>query len=144
MRWCAALLLTALACKAGAVAPETVRELAFGDNDAKAKAIGALASSGDASALPLLQALLDSEVQTVGDARVLLVKGDAATDLVTCEVVTPLPESRDDVIINNRIRKELGTAIAALKLTAPQRAVRLAAARELQGAADEDLLPAIG
>ena len=122
MRWFAGLVLTALACNAGAVAPETVRELAFGDNDAKAKAISALASSGDASALPLLQALLDGEVQTVGDARVLWIKGEAGTDLVTGEAVTPLPESRDDVVINNRIRKELGTAIAALKLTAPQRA----------------------
>src|SRR5205823_1109443 len=111
MRWCAALILTALAGNAGAVTPETVRELAFGDNDAKAKAIGALASSGDASALSLLQALLEGEVQTVGDTRVLRVKGDTATDLVTGEAVKPLPEGRDDVVVNNRIRKELGTAI---------------------------------
>jgi urea transport system permease protein len=121
-----------------------VRDLALGDNDAKAKAIGAAAASGDIANLTLLQAMLDGEVQTVGDTQVLLVKGDAATDLLTGKAVTPLPGDREDVVINNRIRKELRTAIAALKLTAPERTVRLAAARELQTGADEELLPAIG
>ena len=38
---------------------------------------------GDPQALPLLQALLDGEVQTVGENQVLQVKGDTATDLLT-------------------------------------------------------------
>jgi urea transport system permease protein len=124
--------------------PETLRDLALGDNDAKSKAIGIAAASGDIAALPILQSLLDGEVQTVGDSQVLLVKGDTVTDLATGNAVTPIPENRDDVIINNRIRKDLRTAIAALKLTSTERAVRLAAAKELQTGADEDLLPVIG
>jgi len=144
MRCFGAIFLSAIAFSAFALAPETLRDLALGDNDAKAKAIGIAAASGDSALLPLLQALLDGEVQTVGDAQILLVKGDAATDLLTGKAITPLPENRDDVVINNRIRKELRTAIAALKLTAPERAVRLAAAKELQTGADEELLPAIG
>src|SRR5271167_1123943 len=48
-----------------AVPPQTVRDLAFGESDAKITAIAALTASGDADALPLLQALLDGEVQTV-------------------------------------------------------------------------------
>jgi urea transport system permease protein len=144
MRCFGAIFLSAMAFSAFALAPETLRDLALGDNDAKAKAIGIAAASGDSALLPVLQALLDGEVQTVGDAQILLVKGDAATDLLTGKAITPLPENRDDVVINNRIRKELRTAIAALKLTAPERAVRLAAAKELQTGADEELLPAIG
>jgi urea transport system permease protein len=143
MRRFAALTLSAMAWSACAVPPETLHDLALGDNDAKEKAIGIAAASGDSALLPLLQALLDGDVQTVGDSQILLVKGDAATDLLTGKAITPLPENRDDVVINNRIRKELRTAIAALKLTAPERAVRLAAAKELQTGADEELLPAI-
>ena len=116
MRSFAAFALCALTWSACALAPETLRDLALGDNDAKAKAIGAAAASGDIAYLPLLQGLLDGDVQTVGDTQVLLVKGATATDLLTGEAVTPLPEDREDVVINNRIRKELRTAIAALKL----------------------------
>ena len=143
LRGFVAIVLGAMACSASALAPDTLHDLALGDNDAKAKGIAAAAASGDISALPLLQALLDGEVQTVGDAQILLVKGDTATDLVTGKSVTPLPDNRDDVVINNRIRKDLGTAIAALKLTAPDRSTRLVAAKELQTGADEDLLPVI-
>jgi len=130
-----------------AVAPERVRELAFGDNDARIKAIGALVSAGDAGAIPLLQALVDGEVQTVGEAQVLVVKGSgdaaSAVDAVTGAAVAPLPEARDDVVINNRVRRELAGAIAALKLSTPDRAVRLAAIKALQGGADEEMLPAV-
>jgi urea transport system permease protein len=55
-----------------------------------------------------------------------------------------VPASRDDVVVNNRVRKQLINAIASFRLNAPNRAVRLAAARELQSGADDDMLPAIG
>ena len=136
----AALLATSALA---AIAPQTVRDLAFGESDAKIAAIGMLTIGGDAQALPLLQALLDGEVQTVGEDQVLLVKGDSATDLLTGKTVSPLPANRDDIVVNNRVRRELGTAIAALKLASPDRSARLAAAKELQNSADEDTLPLI-
>jgi len=126
-----------------APAPEVIRDLALGDNDAKVAAIRALGASGDPASLPFLKALLDGEVQTVDDKQVLRVTGDTATDLLTGQAVNPLPATRDEVVINNRLRREIGSAIAALKLTAPDRAVRLAAAKELQSGADEDLLPSV-
>ncbi|NDP41874.1 MAG: urea ABC transporter permease subunit UrtB [Aromatoleum sp.] len=137
-------LTTLLPCLAArAMSPELIHELAFGENDAKIKALGALVAADDPKALPLLQALVDGEVQTAGNRQVLLVKGDNATDAVTGAVVAPLPESRDDVVINNRVRREIAGAIAALKLAAPDRAVRLAGVKALQGGADEDMLPAV-
>jgi len=139
------LCAVALAMPAGAaVAPEAIRDLAFGDGDARSKAIATLGASGDLAALPLLQAVLDGDVKTVGEDRVLLVKGDDATDLLTGKAVKPVPEGVEDLTVNNRMRRELGTALAALKLVSPERATRLAAAKELQnGGADEDTLPAI-
>jgi urea transport system permease protein len=144
----AAALLALVATSAGAaIDPQAIRDLAFGESDAKIKAIGALAASGDPDALALLQALLDGEVQTVGEDQVLLVKttptGTVATDLLTGKALSEPPENRDDIVVNNRVRKGLGTAIAALRLSAPERTTRLAAARELQGNADETMLPAI-
>ena len=143
VRLLCALAMAVSATLAWALPADVVKELAFGDGDARSKAIGALVASGDAAALPLLQALIDGDVQTVGDDRVLIVKADAAVDAVTGAAVAPLPDSREDVVVNNRLRRTLATAIAAFKLSSPDRGVRLAAARELQNSADDEALPAI-
>ena len=139
-----ALALVAVAGPSAAltVTPELAKDLALGDYDARVKAIAALTTTDGADALAVLQALSDGEIQTVGE-QVLWIKDGKATDLATGKAVTPLPESREDVILNNRVRGDLATAIAALKLTASDRAVRLAAAKELQSGADEAMLPAI-
>jgi urea transport system permease protein len=137
-----ALAVMLAATSARAVAPDAARAIAFGENDEKVAAIGALAASTDADAVTILQAFADGEVQTAGE-QVLLVKDGKATDLATGKSVAPVPESRDDVILNNRVRRELATAFAALQLTAADRAIRLAAATALQSGADEAMLPAI-
>ncbi len=130
--WVAGMAVALAASASAAIAPQTIRDLAFGESDAKIAAIGTLTTGGDPQALPLLQALLDGEVQTVGEDQVLLVKGDTATDLLTGRTVSPLPANLDDIVVNNRVRRELGTAIAALKLASPDRSTRLAAATALQ------------
>ena len=143
MRWVAALAAASMVTGVSALPADVVKALAFGESDAKAKAVGALIAEGDPAALPLFQAMTDGEVQTVGEDRVLIVKGDTATDALTGKAVTPLPAGREDVVVNNRLRRTLATGIAAFKLVSPDRAVRFAAAKELQNSADEDALPAI-
>ncbi len=138
----AAALAPGVACPAPKLPSALVSDLALGENDARVSAIGALAATGSEAALDLLQALQDGEVQTAGDT-VLRVRNGRATDAVTGEAVVPLPPSRDDVVPNNRVRRELAAAIAALKLASPDRATRLAAAQALQSGADEEMLPAI-
>jgi urea transport system permease protein len=128
---------------ARAIAPEIVQELAFGESDAKLKALATLVSANDAQALPLLQGLVDGEIRTTADQRVLRVKGDEAIDVATGMAVKPVPEPLDDVVVNNRMRREIASAIAVLKLSAPERTIRLAAAKALQTGADEDMLPAV-
>jgi urea transport system permease protein len=120
----------------------TVGKLGFGDGDEKIAAIAALVAEGDAAALALLQAAANGELQTSGK-QVLIVKGEDAVDAATGAKVSPLPADADEVILNNRIRKEIDGAIAALKLISPDRAVRFAAAKELAGNADEAMLPLV-
>jgi len=144
LRSAIALVATLAACALWAApSPEAIRDIALGEGDARVDAIRALAVSADPAALPLLQSFLDGEVHTVDDKQVLLVKGDTATDLLSGKAVSPVPATLDDVVINNRLRREIGSAIAALRLTSTDRAARYAAAKELQNGADEGLLPAI-
>src|SRR4051794_14863801 len=126
-----------------AIPVDQIRDLALGENDARMKAISATVAAGKPDAIVLLQAMLDGEVQTLNGTQVLRVQSDRAVDVVTGAEVTPLPEGLDDVVMNNRVRKELGVAIAALKLTSPDRTIRLNAVKGLQSAGDDELLPAI-
>jgi len=137
-----AALIATLALPATALDQAAVEKLAFGDTAEKLEAIAALVAEGDPRAAPVLAALAEGELQTAGK-RVLIVKGESATDALTGEAVTPLPGGRDDVIANNRLRREIGSALAALRLRAPNREVRLAAARELTDGADAAMLPLI-
>ncbi|HUX24230.1 MAG TPA: urea ABC transporter permease subunit UrtB [Burkholderiales bacterium] len=129
----AALLLAGLGTARPALALDAtvVHKLAFGDtSDDKIAAINALVESGDEQAEPLLKALLAGNVQTSGD-RVLIIQGKAATDAVSGEKISPVPADASDVVLNNRIRGVLDSAVSALRLVSPDRATRLKAAREL-------------
>jgi urea transport system permease protein len=130
------------AVAAQSIPPEKIRDLAFGENDAKVEAIAALVAEGDDGALALLQALSDGEIRSSGE-QILKVKDKTAVDVITGKAVAPVPPTLDDIVLNNRVRRELATAIAALKLTSADRATRLGAAKELQRGASEAMLPAI-
>jgi len=121
------LALGMFARPAAAIDAAVVDRLAFGESDEKIAAVGALVASGDERALPLLQALADGSVQISGK-RVLIIAGDDATDAVTGEKVRPIPEEREDIVVNNRLRREIDSALGALKLVSPDRATRFKAA----------------
>ena len=123
------------------LASADIAKLAQGEVDEKSEAVSAIVAAGDASAIPFLQALVADTVKTTADRKVLIVKGDKGTDAVTGNPVVQLPTDLEDVIINNQMRGEIGTAIAALRLGSPSRDIRLAAAKELQGNAEAELLP---
>jgi urea transport system permease protein len=145
MRTLLTLLLAAgalLAHPAAALDAALVEKLGLGDSDEKVAAINALAATGDPRAAELLAALAEGDVQVAGK-RVLVVKGDQATDAATGEAVAPLPPDRDDVVANNRLRGAIASALAALKLVAPDRETRLAAVKALAGGADPAMLPLV-
>jgi urea transport system permease protein len=139
MRSLLSVLLLALAGHAWALDKSAVEQLAFGDAEEKTAALAALVAEADPRAVPLLQALSEGEVQTAGK-RVLIIKGEEATDALSGEKVAPLPAEREEVIANNRLRREIEGALAAFKLISPQRETRLAAARSLAGGAEPSAL----
>ena len=124
---------------AAAIDESAVRKLASGDGDERTQAIASLLAAGDARAREILQARSDSELYTAGD-RILIVRGDAAVDALTGARVAPIPEPRDEVGLNNRLRRELGEALAALNLLAPDPKQRRSAIDALAAGADASVL----
>ena len=125
-----------------AIDKAAVEKLALGDADERSAAIAVLLAEDDPRAAALLQAVSEGDVQTAGK-RVLIVKGGKATDAVSGEKVAPLPEGLEDVVANNRLRREIDGALAAFKLLSPERATRLEAAKALAGGADAAMLPLV-
>ncbi len=133
------ILLCLAASPAFALDRAAVEKLAFGDADERSAAVAALVAEADPRSAALLGAVSDGEMQTAGK-RVLIVKGELATDASTGEAVAPLPDGREEVVANNRLRREIEGALAAFKLLSPQRSVRLEAAKALAGGADAAML----
>ena len=137
------LLVTA---PAFALDKAAVEKLAAGEAEERVQAIATLVTEGDPKAAAFLEAVAEGDVQWVevkGAKRVLIVKSGQATDAVTGEKVDPIPEGAEDVVANNRLRKEIEGALAALKLISPDRAVRMEAAKQLAAGADDSLLPLV-
>ncbi len=114
---CLIVACATLALPARALDAALVQRVVAGDNDEKVAAIGQLAATGDPAAIDFLRA----------------VSGGTA-------VVGGQPV---EVVVNNRLRREIDGAIAALQLLDKDRAVRLAAARELANGAEPYLLPVV-
>lgn len=131
----------AVGTASAALDPALLAKLAADDSGDKITAIGEIARAAPAEALPVLAALADDRLVVAG-ARVLIVADDKAVDAATGREVA-LPAEREGITINNRVRRELAAALAGLRLFAPERDVRLAAAGELAGSADVDVLPLV-
>ncbi len=142
---CLLALLLALATPAwAALDPEVLARLGDEDSDVRIEAIRRLAVSQQPRAIDVLRALGDESLALVDDGRrAVIVDAGQISDAATGERLGPAPADLDILIVNNRLRGEIGAAIAALKLGSPDRATRLAAARELQGSGNEDALPII-
>lgn len=143
----ALVLLVALliAGTAKAVTPEQLEALAFGENNAKVQAIAAIVAAGDAEAMPLLQAFTEGSVQvSPTEKRIFIVQADGSTvDAKTGQVVDPVPDDVEEVVMNNRMRRELENAMAALQLFSPDATTRLASAKSLRGGAEPAMLPLV-
>jgi len=121
---------------------KSIEKLAFGESDEKVEAIAALVASGTPKAAEILQALADGELSTSGK-RVLIVKGESAVDAISGEKLAKVPEDKEDIVANNRLRRELGGAIAALRLVSPKVEERFTAAKELLGNVEPGMLPLV-
>jgi urea transport system permease protein len=124
-----------------ALTPESARALATGDGEARIAALRAAVFDTDERTMRFIQALSDDAVKVVAGSPAVI-HGTGAVDPVTgVEVV--LPDSAEDVMNNNRMRGELDSALAALKLMSRDEAIRRDAVKTLQGEVDESKLPVI-
>ena len=135
----ATLLCTLSAAALAGVDAEALKKLASDDFDEKGAAIEAIAANPDARTLPVLKALADGQLLVDGQGG-----GWIKTDTEVLDALTGTPAklpdpAPDEVSINNMLRGQIDAALAALKLFAPERDVRPAAARSLQGGEDEAL-----
>jgi len=101
-----------------ALDPAVVKRLAAEESDDKIAAIQQLSSGADKDAARVLKALSEDALFVSGD-QVFLLDGDKPVDAATGAAIRPTPASFEAISINNRIRSELGNAIAALRLFDP-------------------------
>jgi urea transport system permease protein len=137
----ALLLVLLAAAPAQALTPEQALRIAQGDNDERIAALDqALASAAPALAA-YVSAMLADEVKVAG-GRAYIVQGERVTDAASGQPAA-LPEGAEDVVNNNRIRRALETAQAALALFSPDAGEREKAIAALKDDASEGKLPLI-
>jgi len=135
------LLAAFLAAQAHALTPEEAKAIAIGETDARIEALNKAVATGDDKTAAFLQALADDAVKTAG-GKIFIVKDDKGIDPVT-GAEAALPADAEDVISNNRMRGELDSALAAMKLFSKDDARRAEAVASLQKEPDESKLPMI-
>jgi len=112
-----------------ALTADQARALTLGDTDARVSALQKVLAAPDAPTAAFLKALADDAVKVSG-TQVLVVRDGQANDPVTGEA-SPLPNTVEDVINNNRMRGEIDAALAALQLLSTDAAMRLQAAQSV-------------
>ena len=124
-----ALLGLALACQAHALTAEEALGMAVGESDARIEALAKAVAQGDDKTAAYLQALADDAVK-VAAGQVLVVRDGQGLDPVTGDARS-VPADAEDVMLNNRLRGEIDTALAALKLFSSDLKLRQQAALAL-------------
>ncbi|MCM8596948.1 urea ABC transporter permease subunit UrtB [Accumulibacter sp.] len=127
-------------CQA-AIDPALLAPLAADDSEQRIEAIGALARSAPDEALPVLGALASDSLAVAAGNRLVIIDGQRVVDAATGREITPPPANLEAININNRVRRELASALAALRLFSNDRDQRLQAAHEVAAGADASLLP---
>ncbi len=116
-----------------------VRRLAAEDSSDKVAAIQQLTQTADPDAVRVLKAMAEDTLYLAGD-KVVIVDGDKAFDAATGSAIKT-PDNPESVTVNNRIRGELASALAALKLFDEDPRVRLASAQKLQSKVSPEMAP---
>jgi urea transport system permease protein len=138
------LLSAALCCSAAqALTSAELKAIVTGETDARITALNAamlnVTQSADDKTAALVQSLSSDAVKIAGE-QVFIIAGDKAINPLTGEV-TAMPANAEDVVSNNRLRAELDTALAALKLLSKDDAVRTSAIKALMKDPDVAKLP---
>ncbi|CAM8642257.1 LivH Branched-chain amino acid ABC-type transport system, permease components [Comamonadaceae bacterium] len=128
-----------IATRASALSADEAKSIAIGESDARVAALQKAVESADARTVRFIQALSDDAVKLVGEVPVMVIDGKGLDPVTLAEVT--VPDTAEDVMNNNRMRGELDTALAAVKLLSPEVAIRRAAIQTLGGQVDTGKLP---
>ncbi|MGH6627568.1 MAG: urea ABC transporter permease subunit UrtB [Burkholderiaceae bacterium] len=130
-----------IASGAHALTAEEAKSIASGEPDARIEALNKAVSAADDKTAAFIQALSEDAVKVAGD-KVFVVKDGQGFDPVS-GAEAPVPDDAEDAIINNRMRGELDSALAVLKLFSKEEKVRREAIKSLLSESDEAKLPLI-
>jgi len=134
-------LAALLSGHAHALTADEARAIATGETDARIEALNKAVAEADDKTAAFIQAMVDDAVKVAGE-KILVVKDGKGFDPVS-GAETSLPADAEDVINNNRMRGELDTAMAALKLFSKDEKLRAEAVVTLRNESDESRLPLI-
>jgi urea transport system permease protein len=109
------------------------------------EAIGAIATSGNPLAFPIISALQDGRLSADPESKKVFVTGtdDKIVDAATGAAVASLPDGAAAVRLNNRLRRVVDAALGGLTLLSPDVAKRIAAAQSVFKTHDENMLPVV-
>ena len=130
-----------LASSSYAFSTDDAKGIAMGETDARIEALNKSMLKADDKLAAYLKALSDDAVKVAGD-KIFVVTGDKAFDPIS-GAQTTLPADAEDVVNNNRMRGEIDTAIASLKLFSKDESTRRAGIKALLAESDESKLPLI-
>ena len=129
----------AFACaSASALTSGQALRIAQGDSEQRIAALNEVVAAADPALEAYVRALLADAVKVAGN-RALVVRDGRATDAASGAPAV-LPADAEDVVNPNRMRRELESALAALKLFSPDRGQRLQAVAQLKEQADDGKL----
>lgn len=114
--------------------------LADGDAGAKLQAITQLGQLSDPAAAQVLKALGSESLLATPQGEVLI-RTDAGKALDPLSgLESALPDSAEAIVVNNRLRRAINSALAATDLFSDRPATRLAAAKRMQQSADASVI----
>jgi len=142
----ACLLLAATAIPAlAAPFEDAVAKLTTDDFSDTGDAVAEIASSGNPQAGTIISALQDGRLLFDADSKKVYVTGadGSVTDAATGQPVASVPPSATAVRLNNRLRRQVETALGGLDLVSPDPAKRVIAAESVFKAHDVAMLPTV-
>ncbi|MDB5906944.1 MAG: urea transporter permease [Massilia sp.] len=129
-----AVLFLQAATAQAAIDAALLKPLAGDDPDARIAAVARIAVLADVDAFKVLQALKDDTLYAAPDGRILIIDDDKAYDPAGSSS-SAVPDGVEGIVVNNRLRAAVDSALSSLTLLSSDRERRLAAARELQASA---------
>ena len=129
-----AAFLTVCAGWVHALSPEQAFKIAAGESDERIAALSAAAASADPGLRAFVQALLADEVKVAAGRAYVVRDGQAA--VAGSGASATLPDNAEDVVNNNRMRRELESVLAGLRLFSTERAERAQALDDLKDQVD--------